>query len=297
MPGSQSLMTTRRGEFRTLYRALARNKPAFASTPIIFCEGDSWFSTPLSMNLLDWLVFPAPADERRGVPLFGAGGLFFRTEDSGDRAVDIFTRRRIRDLSRWYEGFDFDLVLLSAGGNDFVDAFLLRTFQGAPPMSAEAAFQRVVATGRYGEVLRAYRAFIEAFQAIKPDTPILAHTYDYPLELGRKGKLTLANLGAAALLKQGVGPWIGNRIAHVLPELGQQRDFARRLIDGFVERVLIPLRDDRGTGRVFDFVDLRGTLTQGSQWFDEMHPTGAGFDTLAGKFRREMRARLVMKLG
>ena len=53
MPASQSLMTTRRGEFRTLYRALARQPAAFASTPIVFCEGDSWFSTPLAMNLLD----------------------------------------------------------------------------------------------------------------------------------------------------------------------------------------------------------------------------------------------------
>ncbi|MEJ2789523.1 MULTISPECIES: hypothetical protein [unclassified Pseudoxanthomonas] len=80
MLASQSLMTTRRGEFRTLYRALARKPAAFASTPIVFCEGDSWFSTPLSMNLLDWLVFPASEDEKKGVPLFGAGGLFFLTK-------------------------------------------------------------------------------------------------------------------------------------------------------------------------------------------------------------------------
>ena len=83
MPDTQSLMNTHRGEFRRLYRELTRKPKLFASTPIIFCKGDSWFSTPLSMNLLDWLVFPTPKDEEKGVPLFGAGGLFFRTEDSG----------------------------------------------------------------------------------------------------------------------------------------------------------------------------------------------------------------------
>jgi hypothetical protein len=297
MPATQSLMTTRRGEFRALYRALQRDRRAFESTPVIFCEGDSWFSTPLAMNLLDWLVWPAPADEARGVPLFGAGGLFFRTEDSGDLALDMFAPRRLRDLADWYEGFAFDLVLVSAGGNDFVDGFLQRLFRGLRPMSAAAAFQRVLDSGRYRQVFAAYRGFVERFRAIRPRTPILAHSYDYPLRMGQAANLTLGNLGAAALLKQGAGPWIGNRVAHVLPGIAQQRQFARLMTDGFVEHVLVPLRDDPASGRVFDFVDLRGTLRRESHWFDEMHPTGAGFALLADRFRRQMRQKLEVKLG
>ena len=297
MPATQSLMTTRRGEFRALYRALERDRRAFESTPVIFCEGDSWFSTPLAMNLLDWLVWPAPADEARGVPLFGAGGLFFRAEESGDLALDMFSARGIRDLADWYDGFEFDLVLVSAGGNDFVDGFLQGLFRGARPMGVATAFQRVLDSGRYGEVLAAWRAFVERFRAIRPHTPILAHSYDYPLRLGKASKLSLGNIGAAALLKQGVGPWIGNRIAHVLPGIAQQRQFARLMIDGYVERVLAPLRDDPATGRVFDFVDLRGTLTRESQWFDEMHPTGAGFALLANRYRLAMRSKLDIRLG
>jgi len=297
MPATQSLMTTRRGEFRALYRALQRDRRAFEATPVIFCEGDSWFSTPLAMNLLDWLVWPAPADEARGVPLFGAGGLFFRTEDSGDLALDMFAPRRLRDLADWYEGFAFDLVLVSAGGNDFVDGFLQRLFRGLRPMSAAAAFQRVLDSGRYRQVLAAYRGFVERFRAIRPRTPILAHSYDYPLRMGQAANLTLGNLGAAALLKQGAGPWIGNRVAHVLPGAAQQRRFARLMTDGFVEHVLVPLREDPASGRVFDFVDLRGTLRRESHWFDEMHPTGAGFALLADRFRRQMRQKLEVKLG
>lgn len=297
MPQSQSLMTTRRGEFRELYRRLKRNRPAFEATPVVFCEGDSWFSTPLAMNLLDWLVWPAPDVETRGVPLFGAGGLFFRTEDSGDLATDMFSTRGVRDLAGWYGTFAFDLVLVSAGGNDFVDAFLQRLFKGIRATDVANAFDRVVASGRYEEVRDAYARFIQAFQAIRPATPILAHTYDYPQRMGQPAVLTLGNIGAAALLKQGMGPWIGNRIAHVLPDAADQRLFARRLIDGFVERVLVPLRDDPGTGRVFDFIDLRGSLPNASQWFDEMHPTGAGFAELATKYRRGMRAKLSITLG
>ncbi len=297
MPHSQSLMTTRRGEFRQLYRALKRKPAAFEATPIVFCEGDSWFSTPLSMNVLDWLVWPAPETEARGVPLFGAGGLFFRAEESGDRAVNMFSARGIRDLADWYDGFEFDLVLLSAGGNDYVDGFLRDTFRGARRMSVAEAYQRVLATGRHAQVRDAYRALITRFKAIRPQTPILAHTYDYPRRMGQAAQFTLGNIGAAALLKKGTGPWIGNRIAHVLPDAADQRRFARLLIDGFVEQVLAPLRDAPDTGRVFDFVDLRGTLTRDNQWFDEMHPTGDGFALLAERFRAGMRRKLDIRLG
>ena len=297
MPGSQSLLSTRRGEFRQLYRALRRRPAAFDATPIVFCEGDSWFSTPLSMNLLDWLVWPEPDTEARGVPLFGAGGLFFRAEESGDRALDMFASRGIRDLADWYGGFEFDLVLLSAGGNDFVDGFLRDTFRGAGRMDVESAWRRVAETGRYEQVRDAYRDLVARFQALRPHTPVLAHTYDYPRRMGQAARFTLGNIGAAALLAQGTGPWIGNRMAHVLPAAADQRRFAQRLIDGFVERVLVPLRDDPRTGRVFDFVDLRGTLARDALWFDEMHPTSAGFAQLAERFRRGMRAKLELRLG
>src|SRR5690606_22336615 len=136
----------------------------------------------------------------------------------------------------------FDLALLSAGGNDFTGAFLARTFAGQPRMSVAQAFDLVVATGRYAQVLAAYRRVVAAFVAARPRTPILAHTYDYPLALGRPGVLGVAGVGAIALLKREVGPWIAPHVAHVLPSTSDQRAFARRIIDGFELRVLRVLR-------------------------------------------------------
>lgn len=131
MPASQSTALPLRGQFRVMYNAL-KNAGVLPQTPVIFCEGDSWFSTPLAMNLLDWIVSPAPEDEERGIPLFGKGGLFFRAERSGDHASynrdnpkkSMFTPKKIKDLMSWYANFEFDLVLLSAGGNDFVEKWL-----------------------------------------------------------------------------------------------------------------------------------------------------------------------------
>ncbi|WP_306582219.1 hypothetical protein, partial [Dokdonella sp.] len=73
-------------------------------------------------------------------------------------------------------------------------------------------------------------------------------------------------------------------------------EFARGLIDGYVAEVLEPLRADPVSGQVFDFVDLRGTLTREDQWADEMHPTSAGFALLAARFRRQARARLQIEV-
>jgi hypothetical protein len=292
MPGSQSVMTTRVGQFRAIYRAVKRSPALRDTTPVVFCEGDSWFSTPLAMNLLDWLVFPSPQDEVRGVPVFGAGGLFLRKEQSGDLATDMFTASRIRRLADWYGGFDFDIALLSAGGNDFVGSFLRRTFVGKARMTPVQAFELVVASGRYAQVLAAYRRVVAAFVAARPNTPIVAHTYDYPVALGEAGALGVAGVGAIALLKHDVGPWIAPHVAHVLPAMGDQRAFARQLIDGLEQRVLRVVRDDPPSRGLFDYVDLRGTLDADAQWFDEMHPTSAGFHRLAAELRAAVLARL-----
>lgn len=292
MPAGQSVLTTRVGQFRAIHRELKRRPALLAATPVVFCEGDSWFSTPLAMNLLDWLVFPSPEDERRGVPVFGAGGLFLRKEHSGDLATSIFTAAKVRRLADWYDGFAFDIALLSAGGNDFVGAFLKRTFAGTSRMTPEQAFDLVVASGCYARVLAAYRRVVAAFVAARSHTPILAHTYDYPVALGRTGALGVAGIGAIALLKHDIGPWIAPHVARALPAIADQRAFARSLIDGFEQRVLRVVRDDPASRGLFDYVDLRGTLDSEVQWFDEMHPTSAGFHLLAAKLRGAVIARL-----
>jgi hypothetical protein len=297
MPQSSAL--SQRGQFRQMYMSLKARRQ-LERVPVILCEGDSWFSTPLTMNLLDWIVYPAPEDEERGVPQFGAGGLFFRVEHSGDQAApqkerpgrSMFTKENIDDLLGWFKRYDFDAVLLSAGGNDFVDEWLGKALDGLENVTPREAFEAVVATGRYEEVRKAYERFLGAFHDARPGVPILAHTYDYPRLIGTEMKLGL-DAGAAGLLKKTMGPWIGPRIEKAVgPGMDAKREFTRRLIDGFVERVLEPLKADPAFHGMFDYVDLRGTLTADAQWHDEMHPTGAGFYQLALIFR----ARLIGKL-
>ena len=46
-----SVIMPRQKKFRLIYKKLER-KDLLKSTPIVLCEGDSWFSTPLTTNLL-----------------------------------------------------------------------------------------------------------------------------------------------------------------------------------------------------------------------------------------------------
>lgn len=282
MPIKSSIHTFRKGHFRSVYRLL-KSRKILAKTPIIMCEGDSWFSTPLATNLLDHLVQPTPEEEAEGQVWLGGGGLFFRAEKSGDTAINMFSQKNTEKLLKWFKSFEFDLVLLSAGGNDFVADFLENLFKGKKPMSVDDAMKIVIDSGRYEQVKGAFAVMIQGLINKRPEITIIAHTYDYPVRLGVPAELTLNNVGLVALFKKEVGDWIGDNIDNALPAIADKIQFARLMIDEFEARVLKPLSEIFEDN--FSYVDLRGTLIE-DQWYDEMHPTSEGFKVLAEKFKQ-----------
>jgi lysophospholipase L1-like esterase len=265
------------GQFLNHYRALKR-AGQLATTPLILSEGDSWFSTPLYFNLVDWLEADA------------AQSAFLRLESSGDLATDIFAGASLRKIGQRLKDIEFDVLLISAGGNDFVDEFLRRTFAGKSPMSVAAALTTVRATGRFDQVRVAYQRMIDTALAARPNIRILAHSYDYPQRMGAPAQLTLEQIGLVALLKRSIGDWIQKNVRHVLPTEDEQRAFARGMIDEFHDSVLMPLHNAHP--QHFELVDFRGQLTQASDWNDEMHPTGNAFRRLAVPLRAHLRALL-----
>lgn len=268
---------TEYGKFINHYRALDRAK-RLPTTPMILSEGDSWFSTPLYYNLVDWLEVRAP------------NAVFMRMEESGDLAVDIFSGGNLRSVSSRLKAFEFDVLLLSAGGNDFVDRFLRETFRNAHAMTPEAALQRVIDTKRYDEVLRAYQRMLDSAFKARPALRVVTHSYDYPRLMGQAAELTVEQIGLAALLKRSIGDWIARHVKTALPTRDEQVAFARLMMDQFFDRVLMPLKTQYGDA--VDVVDFRGTLDQDNDWNDEMHPTGAAFERLAAKLRKQVRDAL-----
>ncbi|MBL4773226.1 MAG: hypothetical protein JKX98_06400 [Alcanivoracaceae bacterium] len=91
----------------------------------------------------------------------------------------MFSENKVDKLAKWFKAFDFDIVLLNAGGNDFVTEFFENLFENKAEMSVDEATELVINTGQYNEVRLAYRLFISKFISVKPDIPIIAHIYDY----------------------------------------------------------------------------------------------------------------------
>jgi len=265
------------GKFINHYRALDR-AGLLASTPIILSEGDSWFSTPLYYNLVDWLEVRAP------------NAVFMRMEQTGDLAVNMFGGGNLRSISSRLKAFEFDVLLLSAGGNDFVDRFLRDTFHNAKAMTPADALQRVIDTRRYAQVLSAYQRMLDAAFKARPSLRVITHTYDYPRLLGEGAKLSVEKIGLAALLKRKVGDWIARYVIKALPTKAEQAEFAKLLMDEFFERVLTPLKAQYGDG--LDVIDFRTMLNSDDDWNDEMHPTGAAFERLALPLRILLRTAL-----
>ena len=162
-------------------------------------------------------------------------------------------------------------------------------------MTVPQALAVVEKAGGFIDVFKAYERALTAMVKLRPTTPIVAHTYCYPLKLGAPADLTIANIGLFALLKKNVGPWIGPHVGKALPALADQRLFARRLIDAFVERVLDPLATDPRFRANFRWLDLRECAPAEDDWFDEMHPQGHVFKRLSEPFAREIRNLFVLR--
>jgi hypothetical protein len=257
------------GKFAAHYRALER-ADLLKSTPLILSEGDSWFSMPLYFNIVDWLEARAP------------DAMFMRLEKTGDLALDMFSGGSLRSITQRVKSFEFDVLLLSGGGNDFVDRFLRDTFKRAQPMSVADAIAKVRDTGRFGDVLKAYIRVLDSVLRTHPALRVIVHSYDYPQSMGKAAKLTVETIGLVGLFKRSVGDWIARHIRHTLPKEADQLAFARGLIDQFFLDVLKPLTEQYKNA--LDVIDVRKTLTSASDWNDEMHPTAAGYKQIAEQF-------------
>jgi len=263
--------------FRDAYRA-ANRAHTLAKTPVVLSEGDSWFAFPLdNFNMLDVVTTLVP-------------GLYLRLEDNGDEAVRMFKKgsRNLDRIGEHLRTFQFNAVLISAGGNDIVGEHLEGVFADKAKMTPQEAVD-LVRAARFGVVRQSYENLIAVVRAAgKGKVPILAHTYDYPVRLGVPAKLDLQGIGLIALLVSKVGDWIGSYVKAVLPVRTDQLDFVRLLLDAFRDDILVPLQQDNPG--LFHFCPLLGTLgPDPALWHDELHPSDAGFQTLGQKFATQLK--------
>lgn len=256
--------------------------------PALLYWGDSWFMTPLYLNL-------AAQSMRR------IDGVAMVVGKAGATAAGLFTPRSIKSVRDRLLNNPFDVLCLSAGGNDALSGRLERVFGkrwSGPRLSAHDAFDRLVQADVLTGVFDRYANLLKALEPVRKKRPqfrVIAHGYAplRPNRIGVGAKLSTAPLGLIAVLKRSVGPWLWGPMRHVLKDRDQGKVFADLLLqDGFRDQVLKPLAKKHED--LFTYVDFAKSnpIDDDALWYDEIHPTEDGFAALAPQFNDVVRSVL-----
>lgn len=255
---------------------------------MIYAEGDSWFDRA-GANLLDALRTP-----------FCAAVVDF--SHIGDQVRDLVSGHAARQTCAMFELFEFDAILLSAGGNDLRSTFsilyeeMARRRAGVAPSfpSAEVEWLAEPAslTHLVADVVQNVGRFVDLRNASRNRrtraAPIFVHGYDY-LQPRPAGDTLYAGS------RIGPGPWLYPSLAAAGLDDAQMAAATRDVVDELNRQLhgaIAPLDD-------VHVIDQRGVLAAAApgslgedhDWLDEIHPSRAGFEKLARRCWNEPLAR------
>ena len=262
-------------------RAARRGTRRGPSPGLLVAEGDSWFDYPLH-DVLERL------ENRHGWRVLSAA---HKGDTVEAMAYDPLQAERLAGL---FEQLALErkkprAILISGGGNDVVGdefAVLLNHKASRLPTLNDRVVAGILEDRIEFALVSVISAATElARRYLERTVPVLVHGYDYPVPDGR------GFLGGFWFLP---GPWIepGFRrkgYADAEERLAVLRDLMDRH-----NRRLAALPGRPGLEHVV-YLDLRGTLPTDAkryrQWWDnELHPTPKGFERIAGRFDRALRA-------
>jgi lysophospholipase L1-like esterase len=254
---------------------------------LIYAEGDSWFDkfTPIPQtgtNLLGEIRLPTFC----GV---------VDVSHIGDLSADLVSGRQRRQTRAMFKLFDFDAILLSAGGNDLKNLFaglydeVVERKERGLLMSMDAEKQALaegeVQDHHFKDVIANIQAFISLRdQAPRERTrkaPLLLHGYDYLQPRPAPAKLFAGT-------RLGAGPWIYPSLDEAGLNDQDMLAAAKRVIDGLNDRLRQLVEGLPPSSNVW-FLDQRGLLElaaarhpgESGDWMDEIHATRAGYQKLA----------------
>lgn len=261
--------------------------PDFSSPKYrMLVQGDSWFSIN-GLNLFRASSLLPNLD-------FGQSTIVVSCADPGDTLAHMVDWRR----DPWFASYlcgprerPWDAMLLSAGGNDLIDALGVGPTDphGSPYSPGDRLLltkaERAAAGKGYisedgwtifAVHLRAQFTALDAMRASSKTNqamPIITHTYDYPMP---------RDVGAGLHF----GPWLyPAMLMYEVPRedwLALAKEFMDRLFD-LVSKLSL---------QNFHVIDTRGTLqpadadpnVSSSDWLNEIHPTSAGYKQIGAKF-------------
>jgi hypothetical protein len=237
--------------------------------PRVICFGDSWFNYPGAL-----------IDLHQQLKRQYRKAFFYNESVIGRESSDIKNLRpRLKNLLQDYQ---FDVMLLSMGGNDVVGSEL-REFVKLPDEPQNfgtrhwgrlpALVSKHVHLASFESALRYiasdYQQLIDLRNLVAPDCEIVIHNYDYPWPNGKPYKL---------LGKKFAGPWIQPFMLEAgIKAFADQRLVCTWLIDQFT----VVQKELASTNTGIRCVDSRNMVIAAKDWDNEIHPKRAGFSRIA----------------
>lgn len=251
----------------SVFEALSK-KYAYLNPIRILAEGDSWFAYPRRFLLIgkDANIIDHLAREDNL--------LILNTASSGDEIVDMVSGEQKFSLLKRLGHNNFDLVLLSGGGNDIVGrydfGFLLYK------KTAEMEWRECINANRLFIKIRqvelAFRELVERILEIQPRVRIVMHTYDFPIPSSQGYELfDVIPIGKSWLLPYFVRKNI------------KDPDDQRKIIRNMLLRLKSTLQKiEKDYPENVVVVNTQGLL-EDRHWQNEIHPTSQGFGMIAQK--------------
>ena len=235
------------------------------------CFGDSWFQ-----------YVPHPTDLNKQISKLFKETLFLREGVAGrDSAM---WKAALPRIQREIGTYQFDAILLSNGGNDIVGEelkeFVKTASQPQSPGNSpwgeipEPVFDHIrLETFEHAlrYAIKDIKEVVQCRDLYSRSSIIYVHSYDYiwPSGIGYK-------LGPIKMT-----PWVKPFLDRVgLTDAHKQRVVTSWLLDQFARE----LRAFVSQHPNITLVDSRGALRTKQQWENEIHPTAAGFESIARRF-------------
>jgi hypothetical protein len=245
----------------------------------ILIEGDSWISHPFVQDLATQIDGFDSQDY-----------LTLNIGEPGDKANSIFKShgqqmkrlKRLLNTSQW--GDTFDLIFISAAGNDLVGRDIIDNGFVKNKRDFPYLYGRELLTPNYyreiSDVAKGYERFLNLrnTSALNEETPIITHTYSYlqPREVGTHiGPMEFGN------------GWVKKHFKHQgVADPDEQYDIISGMLDALYRRLAMI----ESSYANFLVVDTRKVLLKNgvpnlAWWYDEIHPNSQGFKRVAKYIR------------
>ncbi|GHB53270.1 caspase family protein [Persicitalea jodogahamensis] len=223
----------------------------------IVAEGDSWFQYPIILqDTLDQLY------KCYAIRSFA---------EAGDTLENYLKKKEYLDA---IEEEDVRFFLVSGGGNDVLgDQF--QYFLRETPDNTDDTPRKYLNQKMFDQLDKLDALYTQMFNELfarYPDLHILVHCYDYliPVDTDIPANKKKSSWTGKHMIKKGIVPQ------------EEREKLIRYIVDEFAGRLTALAQKSEFKDRV-TFVDTRGLVDRQS-WFDEIHPTNAGYQIVADKF-------------